>query len=178
VTRSPYARGPVTVELNGVRIPVPHHCAADWIQAVSASSGPSAVLVQLVRANTHEFIMDDMAIGGTTGEELAAASYDLIKQTVPAFDWWATYRLLVLSATDRMIVGRTVLAGFDPWSLSAAQWCSGVYAMILENADKKDEFKFEAALFEVPEGVEQDSEWADMTFDQMVASARSTPGIR
>jgi hypothetical protein len=178
VTTSPYARDPVTIDLKGVRIAVPYRCAAEWMAAVGSVTGPSAVLAQLVRETTQGYILDELALGEITDRELQDASYELIRQTVPVFDWWATYRLLVLASSDRIVTGQAVLAGMDPWKLSPAEWCSALYVLLQKGADDKGRFKFDAALFDVPAGVDEESDWGEMSIEELAAAARGTPGIR
>lgn len=173
---SPYARDPLSVELNGAYIRVPYRSAAEWVSAILDSTGPSAVLSGLAGGQTRELLLDGLASGETTSDALAQASYSLFREAAPAWSWWETYRLLHVSA-DKLIAGRLALAGMDPWSLTVAQWVSGVYVVIQEDQDQKDQFRFDASLSAAPEGVEDD-DWGDMSFDQMVASARSTPGFR
>jgi hypothetical protein len=173
---SPYSLGPVVIDLIGIPVAVPHRPAADWINAVSETTGPTAVLVQLAREGTREAVLNALAEGEMTQEELSAASYDLIKQSVPGFDWWETYRLLILSS-DYNALGRCVLAGMDAWKLSVREWVSALYVLLTKDASETDKGKFDWALSEVPEGITPDDDWGDMSFDQMVANARNVPGM-
>lgn len=173
MTASPYARHPITVDLRSLPVTVPYHPAADWIAATSAVTGPSGVLAHL--AEDTDTILDALASGDTTDQQLTDASYALLRAAVPDFNWWETYRLLQLS-NDRLVTGRCALAALDPWALTAAQWCAAVYVLLKQGADPKDQFKFDAALSTPPEGVD-DGDWGDMAFDEMVSAARSTPGI-
>lgn len=176
MTRSPYGPDPVVVELQGSFVHVPHRCAAEWIAAASDTTGPSGILMPLARPTTRETIRESLALRTLTYEELTEASYALMTEAIPGFSWWQAYRLLMLS-NDHLVVGRATLSGLDPWALTVTQWVSAVYVMLKQNTSDKDQFKFDAALDEVPEGVEADSDWGDMSFDQMVANARSTPGM-
>lgn len=174
-TASPYARVPLTAELAGRPVDVPYRPAVDWIAAVSAVSGPRALLAHVVEDGERDKILDALAIGNLTDTALADASYALLRAAVPAFAWWEAYRLLHLS-TDRTVSGRCALAGLDPWVLTAAQWCAALYVLLRESADQKDQFKFDAALSTPPPDAEDD-DWGDMNFDEMVSAARSTPGM-
>jgi hypothetical protein len=174
--RSPYSREHLSVELAGRSVRVPYRPAVEWIDAVSVFSGPTALLASMVSPEDQSRILDSLAVGTLPDGDLADASYALLKEAVPAFDWWESYRLLDLS-TERVTCGRCAVAGLDPHELTVAQWCSAVYALVRDGVSEKDLFKFDAALSAVPEGVEDDGDWGSMSFDQAVTAARTMPGF-
>lgn len=173
--RPPFSDDPIILEMAGERVAVPHRNAAEWVNAMHVSGAPGTLILTLAREASRDVILDELAVGSLEPDQLAAASYELLVQAVPHYRWWATARLLLLSAKPE-ILGRTVLKGMDPWSLSVAQWVTGIYAMATEHADEKDRFKFDAQLQTPPVGVEDD-DWGDESFEAMVASARRLPGM-
>lgn len=173
-SRSPFSQDPIVVAVGSHRVHVPHRNAAEWVDAMQRRNGPGGVLLELCRENTHDILKDALITGDVSAQDVVEASHRLIETAIP-YRWWEATRLLVLSA-DTGVLGRTVLAGMDPWELTAAQWCAGVYAICTEHADEKGKFKFDAMLSNPPEGVDDDS-WGEESFDAMVAQARRMPGM-
>ena len=75
------------------------------------------------------------------------------------------------------ILGRTVAVGMDPWELTAAQWCAGVYHICTEHADARGKMKFDASLSQPPPGIKDDSDWGAESIESMLAQARQMPGM-
>lgn len=163
-----------TVPLTDQSVRVPYRPAEAWISALQ-ESGPGTVLLSLAGTTSAESLLDGMADGELDHQEVAAASHRLIEYATGR-KWWEAVRLLAASVRPD-VLGRTVLAGMDPWSLTPGQWCAGVYAIFTDGLDKDGLFKFDAMLGDPPEGVEDD-DWATDDFDSMVAAARSMPGQR
>lgn len=174
--RPPFSDDPITVDLGGERVMVPHRNAAEWINAIHGPQSVPGLVVVLARETSSELILDALGNGDLENEQLAAASYELLVQAVPFYRWWVTARLLMVSSKPD-VLGRTVLAGMDPWTLTVAQWVAAVYVLLTKNADEKGKFKFDAQLEATPAGVEDD-DWGDESFDAMVAQARQMPGMR
>lgn len=162
------------VPLSNRTVQVPYRSAEAWISALR-ESGPGTVLLSLVRQTASESLFEAMVDGKLDHRKVAEASYTLI-ECATGRKWWEAVRLLEASIRPD-VLGRTVLAGMDPWSLTPGQWCAGVYAIFTEGLDKNALFKFEAMLGDPPAGVEDD-DWATEDFDAMVAAARSMPGQR
>jgi len=154
-------------------IHVPYRSAAEWIETLDG--GPMRTLIGLARETSSEYLLESMAAGLCTSEELASAAYDLYQQAIP-FKWWEGYRLLAVSA-QKEVMGRIALAGLDPYDMTAGVWCCAVYSLLTKDAEAKDKFKFDAQLSTPPDGIEDD-DWGDNSFDTMVAQARAMPGMR
>lgn len=177
---TPFAREPVRVTIARERVLLPYHPAATWIAAVASHSGPSGALIPLLPENMRPVIVTLMARGSITAEHTATAFYDALRTAIPGHPnnpmaWWESYRLLNLS-TDPAAAGRMLLAGVDPWEQAPAAWCYALYELMTKGLEAKDKFRFDAELKTPPVGVDDD-DWGDMGFDQMVAAARSTPGM-
>lgn len=173
--RSPFSQDHIVVPLAGELVSVPHRNAAEWVNALHARLGPGGMLLGLVRENTREAIREDLVVGDLEADQLIEASHKLI-ETATDWKWWEAVRLLAVSA-DTQVLGRTVVKGMDPWELTVAQWCAGVYMLCTEHADEKGRMKFDAQLSTPPAGVEDDDSWGDMSFEAMVNQARNTPGM-
>ncbi len=161
-----------SVPFSGTSVRVPFCPAERWISALQ-ESGPATLLAVLARPATGESILDTLAAGEAGEDDLSTASYKLIEYAT-GYKWWEAFRLMTVSVRPD-VLGRTVLAGMDPWFLTPGQWCSGVYALFTKDMGKDDLFKFDAMLGDPPEGVDDD-EWATEDFDAMVAAARAMPG--
>ena len=174
MARSPFSVEPITVYVNGSPIPVPHRTAAVWVDAMHRRNGPGGMLLELCREKTADVLREALITGDITAEQVVAASQDLMQQAIP-YKWWESSRLLLLSASTD-VLGRTVVKGIDPWDLTAAQWCTGIYTLCTEHADEQGKFKFDAMLATPPAGIEDD-DFGDDSFDAMVAQARRMPGM-
>lgn len=177
---TPFAREPVRVTIARERVLLPYHPAAAWIDAVCASSGPSGALLPLLNTADRTRLIGSLARGHVTADQTATAFYDALRTAIPGHPddpmaWWESYRLLVLS-TSPAAAGRMLLAGVDPWAQAPAAWCYALYELMTKGLEAKDKFRFDAELKSPPAGV-ADDDWGDMGFDQMVAAARSTPGM-
>lgn len=174
---NPFSRSPLAADLGaGLGLLVPHAPAAKWIDAVISSPDPGKIILHLATEEAADQILDRMISGHLDPSDLDKASYGLIRQACPYPEWWKSVRLLVLS-TGADVCGRTVAAGMDPWSLTAGQWVTGVYAMLAEGIPKDKLFQFDSSLEAVPPGVEDDV-WGADDFDAMVQQARMMPGMR
>lgn len=147
--------------------------AGAWIEALSDSNA-GYIVVPMARGTTRDILLDAMADSEITDDQVAAASYKLISD-VTGYKWWEAVRLMLVSVRPD-VLGRTVIRGMDPWSLTVGQWCAGVYALLTENMGKDDLFKFESMLGDPPEGADDDDEWDTEEFNSMVAAARAMPG--
>lgn len=148
--------------------------AAEWVEAMLCGQGPDGLLLELADRADAEELKDALAVGNLEPHHVTEASHELLTEAIP-YKWWESARLLILSSRAD-IVGRTVVAGMDPWKLTPAQWCAGVYRLCTENMDEKGLFKFDAAISSPPAGVD-DMEWGEESFDVMVAQARQMPGM-
>jgi hypothetical protein len=180
VTTNPFAREPVRITLARERVTLPYHPAADWIGAVCASTSTSGAILPLLTDTDRNRAIGQLARGTLTADQAADAFYDALRTAIPGhpdnpLPWWESYRLLVLS-TDPAAAGRMLLAGLDPWEQPPAAWCYALYQLMTQGLDAKAVFRFDAELKTPPAGVDDD-DWGDMSFDQMVSAARSTPGI-
>ena len=174
-SRTPFSDDALTVDLGGERVAIPHRNAVEWINAIHGPQSVAGLVVILARETSRELILDALSTGDLENEQLSKASYDLLKMAAPFYSWWVTAKLLILSGKPE-VLGRTVLAGMDPWSLTVAQWVTAIYALLTEHADEKGRFKFDAMLQTPPAGIEDD-DWGDESFDAMVAQARRMPGM-
>lgn len=163
-----------TVPVMGQSIRVPFRPAEAWVSALGRG-GVETLLLDLAQPASSEVLIDGMATGDLDHAGVAGASQKLIEYATGR-RWWEAVRLLQASVRPD-VLGRTVLAGMDPWSLTPGQWCAGVYAIFTDGLDKDGLFKFDAMLGDPPEGVDED-DWADEDFDAMVAAARAMPGQR
>lgn len=163
-----------TVPLADQTVRVPYRPAEAWITTLQ-ESGPGTVLLSLARTGASERLVDAMVDGTVDHVSVADASHKLIEYATGR-RWWEAVRLLQASVRPD-VLGRTVLAGMDPWSLTPGQWCAGVYTIFTDGLDKDGLFKFDAMLGDPPEGVDED-DWVTEDFDAMVAAARAMPGQR
>lgn len=172
--RSPFAQEPIVVPLAGESVSVPHRNAAEWVTAAYQRNGPGGMLLELCRETTRSILRDELISGSVTVEQIADASHTLMQEAIP-YRWWESTRLLLVSG-DPSVLGRTVVAGMDPWELTAAQWCAGIYTICTEHADDKGRLKFDAMLSQAPAGYEDDS-WGEESFTAMINEARRMPGM-
>jgi hypothetical protein len=162
------------VSVGGRRFTVPFRNAADWTVAMETASGPYDCLLYLLEWRDRDQLLDGLAFGTVDASDLHSASHRLTEECSP-YRWWETYRLLMV-ATRPTVLGRTVVKGMDPYSLTVAQWCSGIFSLLTEHLDDSGRFKFEAQLADPPDGVDDGDDWAYQDFEQMVAQARAMPG--
>lgn len=182
MTRSPFDRRPFQVLIAGEEFTVPFAPADLWIKAATAPAGPSGVLLELLSGPSRQRLALRLGRREITAEHMAAATREALALSVPgseddAYPWWVSYRLLISSALPSL-AGRMVLAGLDPRDRTPAEWCYAAYGLLVQGLDTKQRFQLDAKLTAPPAGVEADDEWGEMTFDQMVAAARSAPGVR
>lgn len=154
---------------------IPHRNAAEWVNAITADAGPNMLVVALARDLTRDVILDDLAVGQLNEDDLAQASWSLLAQGT-GMSWWEGARLL-LASQNNGILGRTVASGMDPWELTAAQWCAGVYFLCTEHADERGRIKFDATLSQPPAGIKDESDWGSESIESMLAQARQMPGM-
>ncbi len=179
MTGNPFARDPVRITIASERVTMPYPAAA-WIGACRSDAGPPGALLALLAPEDRARTTMRLARGTLTAEEAATAVHEALRTAVPGPDtdpypWWVPYRLLAMSA-DPTAAGRMLLAGLDPWVLTPAAWCYALYELLTQGLDAKQRFRFDAELKTPPAGAEDD-DWGDMGFDQMVAAARSVPGM-
>lgn len=160
--------------------------AAEWVNAtrsrVHASAGSAGMLLVLATSGTRGTLLTALAKREVTADDVARAMGEALEQQIPGspgapLRWWESYRLLDLSASAS-VAGRMVLAGVDPHGLTPAAWCYAVLEEVTKGMDSKQRFRFDAELSAPPPGVEDDMSWGAMSFDEMVAQARNTPGMR
>lgn len=172
--RSPLSRALVPVSIAGRRYTVAHLSVSQWAEAMHGASGPYECIIPALHHRDREEVLDLMASGLLTAEDVHGASQRLLELVCP-YRWWETYRLLMASMRPA-VLGRTVVSGMDPDTLTLAQWCAGVFCLFTENLDAPGRFKFEAQLADPPDGVDDGDDWAYQDFEQMVAQARAMPG--
>ncbi|MEW2127111.1 hypothetical protein AB0891_25665 [Streptomyces sp. NPDC007259] len=175
MTGNPFARDPWRVTVARERVTLPYTPAASWISAICGSTTTAGALLPLLSDADRGRVIALLARGALSADEAAAGFYAALGAAVPDLAWWETYRLLSLSATPSP-AGRMLLAGLDPWQLPPAAWCHALYALLTKDASERDRFRFDAQLKTPPPEAEDDG-FGDMDFDQMVAAARSTPGM-
>ncbi len=172
---------------NQVPVVVPARTAAEWVNAtrsrVHTAAGSAGMLLVLATPGTRSRLLAALARREVTADDVAHAMGGALEQQIPGspgapLRWWESYRLLDLSASAS-IAGRMVLAGVDPHRLTPAAWCYAVLEEVTRGMDEKQRFRFDAELSVPPPGVEDDDmSWGAMSFDEMVAQARNTPGMR
>lgn len=180
MSRDPFAREPLRVTIASDRVTLPYTPAAGWIGAICGSATTAGALLPLLADADRGRVITRLARGTLTADTVAAALYEALRTAVPGhpddpMPWWETYRLLVLS-TKPSPAGRMLLAGLDPWQQSVAAWCYALYELMTQGASDKERFRFDAQL-KTPPPEADDDDFGDMDFDQMVAAARSTPGM-
>lgn len=173
---NPFSRSATHLNVGGWPVQVPHRVAGEWMSALFRCSDPGDLLMRLISPADTDLLFQRLVDGRTTAKELHGASYEMIRRSCPYREWWKSVRLMVLSA-EPDVCGRTATAGLDPWTLTAGQWVTGVYAMITEGVPKDKLFQFDSSLEMVPPGVEDDT-WGTDDFDAMVRQARMMPGMR
>lgn len=174
MSRDPFAREPQRVTIAATRVTLPYNPAAAWIGAVCGTTTTAGALLPLLAEGDRGAVIGRLARGTLPADAVASALYEALRTAVPELAWWETYRLLALSAQPSP-AGRMLLAGLDPWQLPVAAWCYALYELMVTGASERDRFRFDAQLKTPPAGVDDD--FGDMDFDQMVAAARSTPGM-
>ncbi|TRV72541.1 hypothetical protein FKN01_29560 [Streptomyces sp. 130] len=172
--RGPFACEPLRVTIASERVTLPYSPAARWIGAICGSATTAGALLPLLTDEDRDRIITRLARGTLPADAVASGFYDVLRAAVPELAWWETYRLLALSAQPSP-AGRMLLAGLNPWLQPPAAWCYAVYELLTQDVAEKDRFRFDAQLKTPPTGVDDD--FGDMDFDQMVAVARSTPGM-
>lgn len=175
MSRDPFAREPLRVTIADERVTLPYQPAAGWIGAICGSTTTAGALLPLLCDADRGRIITRLARGTLAADTVAAALYKALRTAVPEWAWWETYRLLVLS-TQPSPAGRMLLAGLDPWQQPPAAWCYALYELMTQGASERDRFRFDAQLKTPPPEADGD-DFGDMDFDQMVAAARSTPGM-
>lgn len=164
----------ITVHVRGAAVIVPYTPAARWSAAVTGAQGPGGALMRLASPEARDTLTDGLLYGNTTAQDLFTASYEAIRQATGR-SWWEAARLLGLGS-DARTLGPMVLAGVDPWSLTAGQWCAAIYTLYTQNQKPDDVFKFDVAIGAAPAGVED--EWGDDDYEAAVKVARSLPGMK
>ncbi|WP_328902286.1 hypothetical protein OHR86_22355 [Streptomyces sp. NBC_00441] len=175
MSRDPFAREPQRVTIAATRVALPYAPAAAWIGAVCGTATTAGALLPLLTDGDRGAVIGRLARGTVAADVVASALYEALRTAVPELAWWETYRLLALSAQPSP-AGRMLLAGLDPWQLPVAAWCYALYELMTQNASERDRFRFDAQLKTPPPEADGD-DFGDMDFDQMVAAARSTPGM-
>lgn len=175
MNRDPFAREPQRVTIAATRVTLPYNPAAAWIGAICGSPTTAGALLPLLTDGDRATVINRLARGTLAADAVAAALYDALRTAVPELAWWETYRLLALSAQPSP-AGRMLLAGLDPWQVPPAAWCHALYELMTQGVAEKDRFRFDAQL-KTPPPEADDDDFGDMDFDQMVAAARSTPGM-
>lgn len=175
MTSNPYAREPVEVTVAGLRVYAPGASAARWIEATCSRAGILGVLTGLTDDATAERLVERVADGHATPEDVAKAAYDMLGQATE-YRWWKTARLLSLS-TRADIAGALTLKGLDPSRLAVGQWCAAVYVLVTQGTAASERFKTDVAFDDPPPGAEADDDWmSEAEFNAMVESARNAPG--
>lgn len=164
----------ITVQVRGATVVVPYAPAARWSAAVTGAQGPGGALMRLADPDTRDILTQGLLYGDLTANDVFTASHDAIRLATGR-SWWASARLLGLGS-DARTLGAMVLAGVDPWTLTAGQWCAAVYTLHTQNQKPEDVFKFDALLNDAPAG--EIDEWGDDDFEAAVQAARSLPGMK
>lgn len=130
--------------------------------------------MRLASPDARATLTEGLLYGDTTATALFTASYEAIRQATGR-TWWEAARLLGLGS-DARTLGPMVLAGVDPWTLTAGQWCAAIYTLYTRGQKDEDVFKFDVAIGAPPDGVED--EWGDDDYEAAVQAARSLPGMK
>jgi hypothetical protein len=164
----------ITVQVRGIGAVVPYASAARWSAAVTGPQGIGGTLMRLATPDTRDTLTQGLLYGDLTADDVFTASHDAIRLATGR-SWWASARLLGLGSDSRTL-GAMVLAGVDPWALTAGQWCAAIYTLHTQNQKAEDVFKFDALLNDPPAG--EVDEWGDDDYEAAVQAARSLPGMK
>lgn len=159
----------------GGRLVIPYRSAEEWVNAVSRSFGVHELLSPLMDDSQRIGVTRSLALGVATLDDVATALYTAMEELVPESRWWRTWRLIDTSATVS-VAGRLALKGCHPSALTVATWCGAVYTVLATGLDDRKLFRLDAALDAPPANVADDG-WGALSFDEMVSSARNTPGF-
>jgi len=167
----------ISVPLGGFSFTIPSLPAAQWITAISDTHMEMAVLPGLLPPREawrlEEMLMDEHV----SNQQLNLSVYRAISDA-SGRDWWQTLRLVGAAADETgRILGELELRGVDPHAMTLARWVSAVYALLTQNMDEKELFKFSANLMLVPgiEGLEIEDRPDDAA--QVMAMLRTMPGV-
>lgn len=140
-------RDPVRIERGGVVRYFRNAPVREWIELDSMKSA-ALVFVAEDRARW----LRDVASARVSGKDVEGWSFDLVKK-LTGWNWWEAASLLN-SSGQRAVLGRLVLAGVDPGTVTLGPWCAAVWAVLTEHADAKQIQRLETELSLPPEGYE------------------------
>lgn len=146
---SPLSRGPVPVQIGGQAFLLSWRPAAEWT-TVQAEMDVIRFLSDEDRSTIGRLILD-----GAVHTDNVVQAVHAVLESVTGRRWWEGHRLLTMSVQPEAL-GHLTLAGVDPWTRSAYEWCAATYALYTQHADEKDRLRFDFQLSIPPQGYEDD----------------------
>jgi hypothetical protein len=165
----------VVVAVSHIKLTVPPQPATPWILALAGDDPVGSVLPGMLSERDDERLWNLVSSGKADSKDLHKAFCSAVAEA-SGRPWWVALKLVGMCDGSPEFIGRLTLKGVDPDRIPFARWCAAVYALAMANADEKARMKFDAKLDAPPAGVEFEDE--GMSFESMVAQARSIPGMR
>lgn len=144
----------IYVTVGGVEYEMVGRCAADWLTVLAADDLVS-VLPGWLDQRSESLILDQLALGTITPQELDDATKDVLTAAAGR-DWWWAMSLYAYAVGDvhhwSRVNGRLVLAGIDVEKISLSAWVDAVYAVHTEGISDNDEYtKFKIQIDTPPD---------------------------
>ncbi|MFB7936678.1 hypothetical protein [Streptomyces sp. NPDC056049] len=138
------------VQIGGQAFSLAWRPAAEWT-GIQSEMDVIRLLPEADQDTVGRMLLD----GDTSVRELTDAAHHVLG-LVTGRRWWEGHRLLSISVQPETL-GHLALAGVDPWTRSAFEWCAATYALHTRHADEKDRMRFDFQLSIPPRGYED--EW-------------------
>ena len=151
--------------------------AADWLVA-TLQAGHLSYLPGLLDDRQRDRLMEALAVGDLTSDELVAANQDALEQMSGWSPWWRASKLIALLAGSYETIGTLIAeAGVDPQHHSLGAVLGAVYGMTWRNTgSKEDRAKLTQYVVTPPENVLSAGEWDEEAAEAAVwALIRSGP---
>lgn len=170
--RAAFSRGPVTVDVDGIRFSFPHATASEWVTCL-ASAHWHADLFRRADPASYEAFLDRAEEGRAGARELSAVAHAALTAAAGR-PWWEAERLVYVLA-DPSLLGAVLRTGADPDRLTLAGFLAVVYSVLVTGQDTAGRMKIDSELSVPPPEAAGEG---DDDLSSVVASLRSMPGVR
>lgn len=169
-----FRRDPFPVQVGDDTYTFPALSAARWLDILSSDRWMVTVLRQL-EIEEYERFLDRPELTPQDVRKFACAAL----AGAGGRPWYQVLRLAATVLDSADALGAVLLRGIDPERMTLAAFTSCVWVLMTQSGDQMQRMQTEMQLtMPPPEILPEEIEEQEMTMEEMVAAARSVPGMR
>lgn len=169
-----FRRAPFPVQVGDDTYIFPALSAAQWLDILSTDRWMTAVLQEL-EPDEYDRFLDRPGLCPEDVRKFSCAALS----GAGGRPWYQVLRLAGTVLGSPEALGSVLLRGIDPNSMTLAAFTSCVWVLLTQNGDQMQRMQAEMQLtMPPPEILPEEIEQSPMSMEEMVAAARSVPGMR